>query len=243
MSVDSNGATSGQEPTAGLRTTSAQGTSYSGQAPDAGADERSGTDGGRSSPSSTTTDDNSHDDALTDDPAALRAALKAARKEAAQSRNAAKELADLKLQLENAKLSETEKLQKQLAEAQQARDTITHQAQERVMRAEVRAIARELGMKPELALRLIDLAAVTFDDAGDPTNIAELLQQARTDFGLDTPPSTAPAPASPPAGQPGVVARVAPPVPATGATNPSRSATPASQGLVRSVHDIQWRRG
>jgi flagellar biosynthesis GTPase FlhF len=242
MTVDSNSATSGQEPTARLRTTSAQGASYRSQADDAGADERSGTDGGRGSPSPTTTDDNSHEDALTDDPAALRAALKAARKEAAQSRNAKQELADLKQQLENAKLSETEQLQKQLAEAQQARDTITHQAQEKVMRAEVRAEARELGMKPELALRLIDLAAVTFNDEGDPTNILELLQQARKEFGLDAP--SAPAqPSSPPAGQPGVVARVAPPVPATGATNPPRGATPASQGLVRSVHDIQWRRG
>lgn len=225
--------TSGQEPTAGKQFAGAQGTGYSAQAADAGADERSGTDGGRSSPSSTTTDEThesheSHEshDALTD-PAALRAALEAARKEAAQNRKAAKELEALRNEIETAKLSETEKLQKQLAEAQRERDLLTQTVQERVMRAEVRVTAQELGIKPELALRIIDPAQVAFDELGDPTNVRELIEQAMQAFGLTASVSQQqpPSPAYPAAGQPGVVARVASPVasPATGATNPPRS--------------------
>jgi hypothetical protein len=241
MTVDSNSATSGQEPTARLRTTSAQGASYRSQADDAGADERSGTDGGRGSPSPTTTDDNSHEDALTD-PAALRAALEAARKEAAQNRKAAKEYADFKLQLETDKLSETEKLQRERDDYRTRVEALESEKQAILVRAEARSVARDLGLNPDKAWKLVDSAAVSFNDEGDPTNIRELMTQALQDLGL-TLPASSPAPAQPPLGQPGVVARVAPPVPATGATNPPRGATPASQGLVRSVHDIQWRRG
>ena len=245
--------TSGQEPTAGKQFAGAQGTGYSVQAADAGADERSGTDGGRSNPSSTTTDETheSHD-ALTD-PAALRAALEAARKEAAQNRKAAKELEALRNEIESAKLTETERLQKQLAEAQRERDLLTQTVQDRVMRAEVRVTAQELGIKPELALRIIDPAQVAFDELGDPTNVRELITQAMQAFGLTAPGSQQPpSPAYPPAGQPGVVARgpSAPSLPATGATNPPRSGQLAGPNgsfgrdeIPRLTDPRLWRRG
>lgn len=216
--------TSGQEPTGGEASTQA-GNGYRSQADDAVNDERPGADGERHSPSgsddqsaargqapTTSTSASSEDEGLSE--ADLRKALKAARAEAAENRKAKKELDALHQQAEDAKLSETEKLQKALAEAQSERERTLLQAQERVTRAEVRAIARDLGIKPELALRLIDLAAIEFDDAGDPTNIDALLQQAMTEYGL-TPTAKPSAHLSAATAQQNA--------PRTGATNPPRS--------------------
>lgn len=158
------------------------------------------------------------------------AALKSARAEAAENRRKAKELDDLHRKAEDDKLSETQKLQKQLAEAQAAAAAAQAQSQERMVRAEVRSVARELGLKPELAIKLIDQAAIVVDEAtGDPTNIAELIASAIEQFGLSalvTPTSSAaPAQTPPaPAGQPqGQSAPQTPQAPQTGATNPPRS--------------------
>lgn len=209
--------TSGQEPTGRTSAAGTAGAGYSLQAGDAGTDERSGTDGGHRTPSDersttqqaqrdTAASDMSHEEAL--------AALKAARTEAAENRRKAKELDDLKREIEHAKLSETERLQRERDEAKAEIASITLHAQERVMRSEVKAVARELGLKPELALRLIDQAAVTYDEAGDPTNIHELIAQAITDYGLASA-TTAASAAAPSAPQ-------APQAPRMGATNPPR---------------------
>jgi actin-related protein len=185
-------------------------------------------------------------------------ALKKERLEAARYRKRAQEYDDLLKEQENAKLSETERLQKQLAEAQRERDLITQASQERVIRADVRATARELGLKPELALKLIDLAAVSFDEAGDPTNISELLTQAIADYGISvagvtsaSAPATSASPtssaASGAAPQPG---RAAPQAPQTGATNPPRSGQVNGAAGVFSRDEIPnltdprlWKRG
>lgn len=234
--------TSGQEPTGGAGASGRQGPANPQVGNGAGADERSGTDGGQRSPSAeqpptsdaavaTHDQQHPHDDMT---PEQLRAALSKARAEAAENRRKAKELDDLRQAEADAKLSETEKLQKQLAETQAERDRITQQVQERVVRAEVRSTARELGIKPELALRLIDLAAIAFDDVGDPTNISELLAAAMKEFGLTPAQSAQPAPSS---------------GPRTGPTNPPRGGQIAGANGTFAANEIPrlndprlWRR-
>lgn len=204
MPADTNSAASSNTVSGG--SAAITGAGYSAQAADiAGTDERPGADGGRGTPThdaQTTTDGSSEEDV-----ASLKAALKAARAEAAATRKKAAEYDALLKAQEDAQLSETEKLQKQLADTQS-----------RAMRAEVRAAAKDLGIKPELALKLIDQAAITFDKAGDPTNISELLTSAIEDFGLTPATSTAPSASSP----------VKPAVTSGGATSPARSTSGAN---------------
>ena len=153
------------------------------------------------------THDNSNSetpDGKTSAPLSLEDALDALKKERAEAARLRKKAQDYDALLEeqaNAKLSETEKLQKQLADLQRAREADTLAVQERVIRAEVRGAARDLGLNPELALKLIDLAAVDFNEAGDPTNISELLQEASRKYGLapsqPSAPTGAPTPGAP----------------------------------------------
>lgn len=107
-------------------------------------------------------------------------ALEKTRKEAAKNRIDAKRLADLedaqrKADLE--KLSETERLRKEFADLQLAQTEAQRKAQERVIRAEVRAHAATVGIPPELAGRLIDYAEIEYDDDGEPKNIGKLLEK------------------------------------------------------------------
>ena len=238
--ADEMSLTSGQEPTAGAQAAGTAGSGYRVQAADATSDERSGTDGGAPSPkaqSNTTDTTPNTNDAMTLEQAL--AALDAARKEAAANRRAKQEL-DARIKAdEDAKLSETERLQMQYAEAQREIELLRLERQDIAVRSRVELTAHNLGIKPELALKLIDPAAIAFDEAGDPTNITELLQQAMTDYGLTSRAAAPAAGATPSAGQPGLVARVAP---AMGATNPPRGAANA-QPIARSVHDIPWKRG
>lgn len=170
------------------------------------------------------------------------AALKSARAEAAENRRKAKELDDLHRKLEDDKLSETQRLQKQLAEAQSALTTAQAHAQERMVRAEVRSVARDLGLKPELALKLIDPAAIVVDDTtGDPTNIAELLKSAVEQFGLATllPNSSSAASAASALGQSAQSGQQsAQAAPQTGATNPPRSGQVAGSNGVFATDEI-----
>lgn len=149
-------------------------------------------------------------------PAAQKAAQEAARYRA-ELREAQKRIAEFEAAhkaAEDAKLSETERLQKQLAEAQAREAQQTLATQERITRAEVRAEAMRLGLNPQLAARLVDYAAITFDEAtGDPTNIAQLLGEAINAYGLQPQPATTPP---------------APAAPQVGATNPARQAGPVT---------------
>ena len=183
---------------------------------------------GNSEASTPRTRDNTGEasDGKTSAPLSLEDALDALKKERAEAARLRKKAQDYDALLEeqaNAKLSETEKLQKQLADLQRARDADTLAVQERVIRAEVRGAARDLGLNPELALKLIDLAAVDFNDAGDPTNISELLQEATQKYGLASQPSSAAGPLTP--GAPASSTRLQTPQPflaaqSRGATNP-----------------------
>lgn len=163
------------------------------------------------------------------------AALRKAREEAAGYRVKAKELDALKQEIADAKLTAEQRLQKQLAEAQAERDRTNTQAQERVVRAEIRSTARELGLKPELALRLLDYAALTYDDDGDPTNVSDLLTQAAQDYGipLASGPTAAPVAATSapaPAPTPAAATPAAPVAPRPSAGQPVAPARSATQG-------------
>lgn len=155
----------------------------------------------------------------------LRRLLSESRKEAAENRRKAKELDTLRRELEDAKLSETERLQKQYAEAQAEIAALRQAQQETAIRAEVRALSASLGVKPELALKLIDQSAIVLDDQGAPSNIHELLTQALEAFDLapllgraTTTPAAPVAPAAPSGAQ-------------MGATNPPRSASAHAASL------------
>ena len=111
------------------------------------------------------------------DPAAKAAADEAARYRKAL-RDAERRIADFeaaKKAEDDAKLSETQRLQKQLSELQLAQVEKERKSQERVIRAEVRAQAATAGVPADLASKLIDYAEIEFDDDGEPKNIAKLL--------------------------------------------------------------------
>ena len=124
----------------------------------------------------------------------------------------AKELDDLKAKLEADKLSETEKLQKQLATLQSEHDNAIRAAQERTINYEVRLQAAQMGIvDPDAAARLLDWSQIEYDDNGAPTNVNDLLKNLlKTKSYL--------------AGKAQVQT-------SGGATNPSRSTTTAPQAL------------
>src|SRR5579859_5113852 len=88
---------------------------------------------------------------------------------------------------EDAKLSKEQLLEKRLAEYQTREAQATIAAQERILRAEVRAEAIKAGINPQLAARIIDFAAIESDENGDPKNIGELLTKAATEYGITMP--------------------------------------------------------
>lgn len=107
----------------------------------------------------------------------LKAALKKANAESASHRHKAKELDDLKAQVEAEKLSEKEKLEKKLADVQKAHDDAVRQAQEYKINSEVRIQAAQLGFAdPNDAIRLLDLSQIDYDESGTPTNVHALLK-------------------------------------------------------------------
>lgn len=138
-------------------------------------------------------------------------ALKKANNEAKENRLAAAELKKMRDDAEAAKLSETERLQKQLAQLQKERDDSVRQSQEQKISAEIRIRALAAGVKEErlgMVSRLIDTKDIEIVD-GEPTNIKELMSALLKDM-----PELAPKGAQVPT--------------SGGATNPSRtqSSTP-----------------
>jgi hypothetical protein len=116
-------------------------------------------------------------------PAQYRDLVEKLRKENAKQRVDAKEFAALRAEKEQqnaAKLTIEEKL----AAEQAKRAELETQMQERVVRADIRIAASSMGLKPELAYRLLDYSQVEFDERGDPTNVTDLLVKAAQEFGL-----------------------------------------------------------
>lgn len=110
----------------------------------------------------------------------LRDALKRANEQAAKSRIDAKRLAELEkaeADRQAASLSETEKIAKRVAEAESALKA----ARGRIGAAELKAAASVLGIiDPDIAAALLG-SKVEYDGDGEPTNVADLVKQLKTD--------------------------------------------------------------
>lgn len=119
----------------------------------------------------------SHEDALKE-LESLKAQLSKVNNESKEHRLKAKELDELKKQIELEKLNETERLQKQYADLQSQHTTATRAYQERIVRYEVERVAASLGIiDTDAAVKLIDWSELKHDDDGVPENAKELLEK------------------------------------------------------------------
>jgi hypothetical protein len=159
--------------------------------------------------------DNGHSEPSSNlSPEQLQDALKKARADAAKSRVDAKRLAELEaaeMQRAEAALSDKDRYEKKISDLQAKLAEEQTKRQEQIARADIRSTARELGLKPELALRLIDPSAIEFGEDGDPKNVAALLRTAADEYGITMSASSS-------NGQP-----QQPHVSSGGAVNPSRT--------------------
>lgn len=202
--MPANGDGNGQEPT------SSSPDSRNGQEPTASqaSSTRDTSDrGSSSSPNASTTGADDKD-----------AIIESLRREAAQRRVDAKRLAELEKREQeraDADLSDKERYDKERAQWQAEKAELERQRQETAIRADVKLAAQELGIKPELAKRLLDYNAIEFDEDGDPTNIGKLLANAVEELLPAGAPSAQPSPQQQPSSD-------TPAAPAMGATNPPR---------------------
>lgn len=99
------------------------------------------------------------------------------RAEAAEYRRKLRELEAKVKADEEAKMSEQERLQKRLAELEQQASQYQRAVQARTLEYEVKLQAARLGIvDPEAAYRLIDLAAIEYDEDGRPKNAEKALK-------------------------------------------------------------------
>lgn len=104
--------------------------------------------------------------------------VKRLRAEAAEYRKRLRELESRVRADEEAKLSETERLQKHLAELEREQALYQRERQERTLKYETMLAANRLGIvDPEVAYRLVDLSRVEFDDDGRPANLETILRE------------------------------------------------------------------
>lgn len=107
----------------------------------------------------------------------LQAEVKELRREDIGYRHKAKELEAKVAEYEAAKLTETEKLQKEAADAKTQLEQLKAEARQARADAAIAQHAAASGIKVEVAKKMID---VQFDDAGNPTGVdtafAQLLQ-------------------------------------------------------------------
>ncbi len=103
--------------------------------------------------------------------------VKRLRAEAAEYRKRMRELEQAVKQHEEAKLSETERLQKRLSELEREQATYQRERQERTLKYETMLQASRLGIvDPEAAYRLLDLTKIEFEDDGTPKNVEAALK-------------------------------------------------------------------
>lgn len=108
----------------------------------------------------------------------IREALKKANREAAERRKLLEQYEEEKRKYEAAKLSEMERLQRQLAEEQARRIELERLATERLIRYRVELAANQLGFNdPADAWAMLDLSSVAVDDTGNVTGVEELLKE------------------------------------------------------------------
>lgn len=126
------------------------------------------------------------------------------RAEAAEYRRRLRELEQTVKQHEEAKLSETERLQQRLAELEREQAAWQRERQEHTLRYETMLAASRLGIvDPEAAYRLLDLTALEFDEDGRPQNLEQALKallKARP-YLAGPPAATAGSPTNPATGQ------------------------------------------
>lgn len=98
--------------------------------------------------------------------------------EAAAYRRRVRELEAKLREYEEAQMSEQERLRKRLAELEREQAEQLRHRQELVVRYEAMLAAQKLGIvDPDAAYRLMDLAAIEFDDDGRPTNVEAVMRQ------------------------------------------------------------------
>jgi hypothetical protein len=111
------------------------------------------------------------DQSTTTDVAALQRELAEARREAAKHRTDLRRVTD-------AQLTETERLQRRVTELEAEREAIATREKERAVRFAALEAATKLGFRdPDLAVRLVDPAAVETKDDGTPKNVEKLLSE------------------------------------------------------------------
>jgi hypothetical protein len=146
---DSTSATSGQEP---------------GAPPQAGAIQPESTTQAQAAAGTS-------DPTTTVDVAVLQRELAEARREAAKHRTDLRKLTD-------AQLSETERLQRRVAELEAEREQVLAREKDRAVRLAPLEAAAKLGFRdPDLAVRLLDPTAVELKDDGTPRNVERLLAE------------------------------------------------------------------
>lgn len=100
------------------------------------------------------------------------------RAEAAEYRKRLRELEQKAQEQENAKLSETERLQKRLAELEREQAAYQRERQERTLKYETMLAASRLGIvDPDAAYRLLDVASIEFAEDGTPKNLEAALKE------------------------------------------------------------------
>jgi hypothetical protein len=99
------------------------------------------------------------------------------RAEAAEYRKRLRELEQKAQEQENAKLSETERLQKRLAELEREQAAYQRERQERTLKYETMLAASRLGIvDPDAAYRLLDPTSIEFAEDGTPKNTEQVLK-------------------------------------------------------------------
>ena len=147
---DSTGATSGQEP---------------------GAPPQAGTTTSESATQAQAAAGTTDQPTATVDVAVLQRELAEARREAAKHRTDLRKVTD-------AQLSESERLQRRVAELEAERAEIATRDRERAIRLAALEAAARLGFRdPDLAVRLVDPSAVETSADGTPRNVERLLAE------------------------------------------------------------------
>jgi hypothetical protein len=146
--TDTTGATNGQEP---------------------GAPPQAGTTTSESTTQAQAAAGTTDQPTTTVDIAVLQRELAEARREAAKHRTDLRRVTD-------AQLTETERLQRRVTELEAEREQVVAREKDRAIRYAALEAAAKLGFRdPDLAIRLIDPAAVETKDDGTPKNVEKLL--------------------------------------------------------------------
>lgn len=150
------------------------------------------------------------------------------RKQAREQEKRLKELEAAEQARKDADLSAQERAEKKASDAEKRLADIERTTRERVVRAEVRVQATTVGIKPELAMRLLDLSEVEYDDEGEPQNIDKLLKalaKAYPELVSSSTPGASQQSGTPPS------TSTTPTTPNPGATNPARQNGPLTVTL------------